>query len=43
VNAAFLAAEAGSKVSMEHLLEATRLEAVKVERPLSTTETRGWV
>jgi ATPase family associated with various cellular activities (AAA) len=43
VNAAFLAAEAGGKVSMEHVLEATRLEAVKVERPLSATETRGWV
>lgn len=43
VNAAFLAAEAGGRVSMEHLLEATRLEAMKVERPLSTTETRGWI
>jgi hypothetical protein len=43
LNAAFLAAEARSTVSMEHLLEATRLEAIKVERPLSTTETRGWV
>jgi hypothetical protein len=43
VNAAFLAAEAGSKVGMEHLLRATRLEAIKAERPLSTSETRGWV
>jgi hypothetical protein len=43
VNAAFLAAEAGCKVGMEHLLRATRLEAIKAERPLSTTETRGWV
>jgi hypothetical protein len=42
VNAAFLAAEAGSKVSMEHVLAATRLESIKVERPLSATETRGW-
>lgn len=43
LNAAFLAAEAGSPVAMKHLLQATRLEAVKTERPLSTAETRGWV
>jgi SpoVK/Ycf46/Vps4 family AAA+-type ATPase len=43
VNAAFLAAEAGGPLRMEHLLRATRLEAVKAERPLSTTETLGWV
>lgn len=43
LNAAFLAAESGSKVGMEHLLQATRLEATKVERPLSSAETRGWV
>ena len=43
VNAAFLAAEAGSKVGMEHLLQATRLEATKAERPLASSETRGWL
>jgi hypothetical protein len=43
INAAFMAAEAGAPVGMEHLFEATRLEAVKIERPLSTGETRGWV
>jgi hypothetical protein len=43
VNAAFLAAESGQSVCMEHLLHATRLESVKIERPLSATETRGWV
>jgi hypothetical protein len=43
INAAFLAAEAGSSVTMQHLLAATRLEAVKVERPLSAAETRGWI
>jgi len=43
MNAAFLAAEAKSPVHMKHLLEATRLEAIKTERPLSTAETRGWV
>lgn len=43
VNAAFLAAEAGNKVTMQHLLAATKLEALKTERPLSAAETRGWV
>ena len=43
INAAFMAAETGAPVGMEHLLQATRLEAVKIERPLSTGETRGWV
>jgi hypothetical protein len=42
LNAAFLAAEAGSPVRMEHLLLATRQEAIKTERPLSENETRGW-
>ncbi len=43
LNAAFLAAEAGSTVGMAHLLQATKLEALKIERPLSGAETRGWV
>ncbi len=43
LNAAFLAAEAGQPVAMQHLLQATRLEAGKIERPLSETEIRGWV
>jgi hypothetical protein len=43
VNAAFLAAAAGQCVRMEHVLEAARLEAQKIERPLSETEIRGWV
>ncbi len=43
VNAAFLAAAAEGSVNMQHVLEATRLESMKAERPLSTTETRGWV
>jgi hypothetical protein len=42
LNAAFLAAEAGLPVQMEHLLLATRQEAIKTERPLSENETRGW-
>jgi hypothetical protein len=43
LNAAFLAADAGGPVSMAHLLEAARMEAQKIERPLSTAEIRGWV
>ena len=42
LNAAFLAAEARLPVQMEHLLLATRQEAIKTERPLSENETRGW-
>ncbi|MBW0001704.1 MAG: ATP-binding protein [Verrucomicrobia bacterium] len=43
LNAAFLAAESGCPVEMKHLLEAARLEAHKIERPLSETEIRGWI
>jgi hypothetical protein len=43
LNAAFLAAEARSPVTMAHLLEAAQLEALKIERPLSEAEIRGWV
>lgn len=45
LNAAFLAAEeaGGTPVDMRHLLRAARLEAEKIERPLSEAETRGWV
>jgi hypothetical protein len=43
LNAAFLAAESRKPVEMRHLLQAAKLEAQKVERPLSDAETRGWV
>jgi ATPase family associated with various cellular activities (AAA)/Winged helix domain, variant len=43
LNAAFLAAEAGTAVHMRHLVEAAKLEAMKIERPLSDAETRGWL
>ena len=43
LNAAFLAAEARSAITMELLLQATRQEAVKIERPLSEAEVRGWI
>jgi len=43
LNAAFIAAAAGKPVQMEHVLEAARLEAQKIERPLTDAEIRGWV
>lgn len=43
LNAAFLAAEAGTPVEMAHILKAAQLEAIKTERPLAETEVRGWV
>lgn len=43
VNAAFLAADAGSPVRMTHLLAAARSEYEKLEKPLTATETGGWV
>ncbi len=43
LNAAFLAAEAGTAVGMANLVSAAKLEAQKIERPLSDAEIRGWV
>ena len=43
LNAAFLAARRGAAVGMSEVLEATRGEAVKTERPLVESEIRGWV
>jgi ATPase family associated with various cellular activities (AAA) len=43
LNAAFLAAQAGRPVEMANLVEASRVEAQKMERPLSDSEIRGWV
>src|SRR5439155_15728513 len=43
LNAAFLAAEGGTPVTMTHLANAAHAEAAKRERPLSDAETRGWM
>ena len=43
LNAAFLAVESNSPVEMLHVLQAARLEAQKIERPVSEAEIRGWV
>jgi hypothetical protein len=43
VNAAFLAADAEEAVQMKHLLQATRSEYAKLEKPLSEAEVAGWL
>ena len=43
IYAAFLAAEAEEPVRMTHLMQAARAEYVKMERPLTDAEIRGWV
>ncbi|HXJ64322.1 MAG TPA: ATP-binding protein, partial [Actinomycetota bacterium] len=42
MNAAFLAADEGSPVRMDHLLRAARGEYWKLEKPLADAEVRGW-
>jgi hypothetical protein len=42
MNAAFLAAAEDGPVTMARALKAARLEALKIERPLSDAEIRGW-
>ncbi len=42
LHAAFLAAGAGQPVGMDHLLRAARREYAKLERPLSSAETKDW-
>jgi len=42
LNAAFLAADAGSPVQMHHLLQAAQSEYIKLERPMTEAETKGW-
>lgn len=43
LNAAFLAADAGEAVGMQHLLEAAKAEYAKLERTLTDAEVRGWL
>jgi SpoVK/Ycf46/Vps4 family AAA+-type ATPase len=45
LNAACLAAEEGEEksIGMSHLIRAARLEAEKIQRPLSEAETKGWI
>jgi SpoVK/Ycf46/Vps4 family AAA+-type ATPase len=43
MGAAFLAADEDRPVGMTHVLQAARAEYAKLERPLTATETAGWV
>lgn len=43
LNAAFIAADADQPVMMKHLLQAAKREYLKLERPLTDTEIKGWV
>jgi len=43
LGAAFLAVRAGEPIRMNHLLEAARGEYLKIEKPLTEPEIRGWV
>ena len=43
LNAAFLAADAGEPVTMQHILRAAKSEYTKLERPLTDPEIKGWV
>lgn len=43
LNAAFLAADAGERVQMKHLLAAARSEYTKLEKSLTDAEVRDWV
>lgn len=43
LNAAFLAAEAGEQVEMKHILQASQSEYIKLERPLTDREVKGWL
>ncbi len=43
LNAAFLAADSGEPVRMAHLLQASRSEYTKLEKPLTEAEIGGWI
>ncbi len=42
LNAAFLAADAGVPVQMHHILQSAQSEYIKLERPLTEAEIKGW-
>jgi hypothetical protein len=42
LNAAFIAAEAGSDLEMQHLLAAVKSEYAKLEKHLTEAEIAGW-
>jgi len=40
--AAFVAADAGTAISMRHILDAARTEYTKLDKPLTAAESKGW-
>ncbi|OOG37428.1 AAA family ATPase [Rhodanobacter sp. C05] len=42
-HAAFLAAEHGTSIDVRHILAASQIEYSKMEKPLTSAETRGWI
>ena len=42
LHGAFLAAQSGGPVTMDHLLQAAHTESAKLQRPLSPAEVQGW-
>ncbi|AKG24416.1 ATPase [Calothrix sp. 336/3] len=43
LNSAFIAAQAGQPIRMEHILQAAQSEYMKMERPLTDVEVKGWI
>ncbi|MBE9006507.1 ATP-binding protein [Fortiea sp. LEGE XX443] len=43
LNAAFVAADSDEPVGMKHLLQAAKSEYIKMERPLTDVEVKGWI
>ncbi|WP_414577265.1 ATP-binding protein [Anabaena sp. CCY 9402-a] len=43
LNAAFVAADADEPVRMKHILQAAKSEYIKMERPLTDVEVKGWI
>jgi AAA+ superfamily predicted ATPase len=43
LNATFIAADLGESVQMKHILQASQAEYVKLERPLTDGEVKGWL
>lgn len=43
LNAAFIAADHREPVQMKHILQAAKIEYIKLEKPMMDTEIKGWV
>ncbi|MEA5565304.1 ATP-binding protein [Anabaena sp. UHCC 0399] len=43
LNAAFVAADADEPVGMKHILQSAKSEYIKMERPLTDVEVKGWI